>query len=112
MLNCLQILVAPILEKGQTKRDVYLPNSMPVSTLTPSSLVQNSDVQKSCQSFSSYSQSTFTRSSSKSVSPDDNATSNNDMIDEAVVWKQMGTAKYDGRLFEGGKWLKDIEVQT
>ena len=103
MLNCLQILVAPILEKGQTKRDVYLPNSMPVSTLTPSSLVQNSDVQKNCQSFSSYSQST---------SPDENATSNNHMIDEAVVWKQMGTAKYDGRLFEGGKWLKDIEVQT
>ena len=30
--------------------------------------------------------------------------------DNAIVWKQMGTAKGAGKLHMGGKWLKNIEV--
>ena len=33
-----------------------------------------------------------------------------DTLDNDVVWKQMGTAKGKGRLYKGGRWLKDIEV--
>ena len=31
-------------------------------------------------------------------------------LGNSVVWKQMGTAKGKGRLYKGGRWLKDIEV--
>ena len=80
---------------------------MPVSSLTSTSTVQNFDVQENSHSSSSDSQGKSTRTSS-----DVKDTRSNGMLDEPVVWKQLGTAKGNGKLFKGGKWLRNIQVQA
>jgi hypothetical protein len=92
-------LVTPILEKGQRKRDVYLPEIMPLSNIpnkdtniVPSHIEPNG-----------------------MLSSDTKPSTSSNTLNEKFIWKQMGTAKGKGRLYKGGRWLKDkdaIEVNN
>ena len=90
-------MVTPILEKGQRKRDVYLPEIMQSANIP----TKDSDLVPS-----------HIESIRMQLSDTLPSSSTNTMNDN-IVWKQMGTAKGSGNLYKGGRWLKEkyaIEV--
>ena len=102
MFTCFyQILVTPILKKGQRKRDVYLPNNLAVQRTNPG--MENNMVADNLDSAVLV---------SKNADDTELTSSENDMLDKDVVWKQMGTAKKGkGNFYKGGKWLRDVRVR-
>ena len=87
-------MVTPILEKGQRNRDVYLPEIMPTANiLNNDQNIVPSDIE-----------------SNGMLSPDTQPSTWSNLLNENIVWKQMGTAKGSGTLYKGGRWLKDKDT--
>ena len=86
------------------KRDVYLPTNIPRPSL------QNSNQQHIELNDFSMPDSQNPVLVSKRMENDKMAIDTKANLGNSVVWKQMGTAKGKGRLYKGGRWLKDIEV--
>ena len=93
-------MVTPILQKGQRRRDVYLPESISIEGNTHNDNSKTSSRVKTDSLLSTDSKSENTKSKTLKDTKNENA----------IVWKQMGTAKGAGKLHMGGKWLKNIEV--
>ena len=94
-------MVTPILQKGQRRRDVYLPESLSIgNSKTHNSNSKTSSRVKTDSLLSTDLKSENTNSKTLKDTKNENA----------IVWKQMGTAKGAGKLHMGGKWLKNIEV--
>ena len=82
---------------------------MPVSSLNTRAHTQMLD---DVEIFNSLSSDTHGSSLDSKITVGGEVSSTNDDMPDNVVWKQMGTAKGTGRLFKGGKWLRNVKVHV
>ena len=90
------MLVTPIIQKGQRKRDVYLPGSIPMHKIHNQGNKKVSDHTGTSNLLSSDSE--VPSSYSRNTVSGDIDMGDDDTRDSKIVWKQMGTAKGKGRL--------------